>query len=133
GSKGFRRLFDNLVELDAEGLRRRFHRVYSADHAKVLIRAGGAAIANLVYAGQGGNGPTESGDGWRFRTRGYLGSFCRDEYRRLAQITSLPFEQHPDMLAQPSIAANAAAAWWAHHNLNAAADRDYSYGIARLA
>jgi putative chitinase len=66
-------------------------------------------LANFVYANRMGNGPTASGDGWRFRGRGLLHTTGRSNYRAAGQALGLFLEEHPELLEQPLPAALAAA------------------------
>jgi putative chitinase len=80
-------------------------------------------LANLVYEGVNGNGPLGSGDGWRFRGRGFIQLTGRANYARAAQRLALPLVDEPDRAAQPSVAALVAADFWARLDLNRQADR----------
>lgn len=121
---GFRALVENLNYRDPAKLDALFRAVRGLADARMLIAQGAQAIANRVYAGRGGNGDELSGDGWRYRGRGYLQITLRDNYEHLAQITGLPLLTHPEMLEQPAHAADAAAQYWKWNAINAAADRD---------
>ena len=70
------------------------------------------ALANRAYAGVNGNGDEASGDGYRFRGRGFAQTTGRDNYRAVG------FEHNPEALAEPQNAANSAAAYWQSHGLN---------------
>lgn len=81
------------------------------------------AIANSVYADRLGNGPTNSGDGWRYRGRGLLQVTGRDNYRKVGVALPLDLEATPEWLEQPRYACQSAACFWADHGLNDLADR----------
>jgi putative chitinase len=69
-------------------------------------------IANEVYANRMGNGPPESGDGWRFRGRGYIQLTGRANYAAYTVETGVDVMQHPDLLTTPRYAAHSAAWFW---------------------
>lgn len=81
-------------------------------------------IANRVYANRLGNGPEESGDGWRFRGRGLIQvtgranytAYSRDTYKDDSCVLS------PERLAQPLDAVRSALWYWRRNNLNVLAD-----------
>lgn len=56
-------------------------------------------IANFVYANQGGNGPESSGDGWKYRGRGYIQCTLKDNYRLLSKEFGVDFIADPDLVA----------------------------------
>ena len=56
-------------------------------------------LANYVYGGRMGN--TQTGDGWRFRGRGYLGLTGRNNYRKIGRALDLGLEASPEVAANP--------------------------------
>jgi putative chitinase len=64
-----------------------------------------------------------SGDGWRFRGRGFIQLTGRANYARAAQRLALPLVEEPDRAALPSVAALVAGDFWARLDLNRQADR----------
>ena len=52
-------------------------------------------LGNHVYANRMGNGDARSGDGFRFRGRGYLQLTGRENYRSLGRRISLDLEASP--------------------------------------
>ncbi len=80
------------------------------------------AIANSVYADRLGNGPPESGDGWRFRGRGLVQVTGRSNYQAAGEGLKLDLEANPELLEQPQYACLSAAWFWTAHDLNSLAD-----------
>lgn len=69
-------------------------------------------IANFVYANRLGNGPPESGDGWRNRGVGWIQCTGATNVERALAELSLP-PGDPTPLEAPRYAAASAAAFWA--------------------
>ncbi len=76
------------------------------------------AIANRIYAGYCGNGIESSGDGWRYRRRGILPIWGRNNYHLCGQALGLDLLANPETLAEPYAAALAAGWIWDEKNLN---------------
>lgn len=79
-------------------------------------------LANTVYCNRMGNGPLESGDGWRYRGRGYIQLTGRDGYRRVGEIAGIDLEAEPEQAADPATALLVACSFWQWKGLNALAD-----------
>ena len=121
---GFRALEENLRYTNADSLDRIFSAVRGRDDAARLIDDGPEAIANRVYANRLGNGDEASGDGYRYRGRGFLMITGRKQYADAQAYSGLPLVAKPHLLAQAVTAAEAAVAYWRTNAINAAADRD---------
>ena len=70
-------------------------------------------LANRVYAGRIGNGDAASGDGYRYRGRGYLQLTGRANYRAFGQRLGIDLERHPERAEEPEIAWRIAACYFA--------------------
>ena len=69
-------------------------------------------LANTVYSGRMGNGPPASGDGWRYRGRGYIQITGHDAYDNVGRLAGLGLVDEPDLAAQPANALLTACAFW---------------------
>jgi putative chitinase len=125
-SAGLSRLVEGL-NYSADGLRRVWPSRFDAATAEKYARKP-VEIANKVYAGRMGNGPAESGDGYRFRGRGPIQVTGRANYEAMSELVrkrfkdSPDFVENPDALLDPRWGSAAAAAYWYDHALNELAD-----------
>ena len=81
-----------------------------------------AAIANKIYANRMGNGPEESGDGYRYCGRGLIQLTGKDNYTRYAQSTEQTVEDASEHLTTFEGCVQSAAWFWEANNLNQYAD-----------
>ena len=79
-------------------------------------------IANLVYSSRMGNGPAESGEGWKYRGRGLKQLTGKDNYTRCGNALGVDLVSNPDLLLEPLYAARSAGWFWKANNLSAFAD-----------
>lgn len=56
-------------------------------------------IANITYANRMGNGPEESGDGFKFIGRGYIQLTGKDNYKELDKLVDVDLIKDPDKVA----------------------------------
>jgi len=80
-------------------------------------------IANRVYASRMGNGPEESGDGWRFCGRGLIQVTGRDNYSWFAASLHISPEEASEYMETFEGAAQSACWFWESNNLNQWADK----------
>jgi putative chitinase len=88
-------------------------------------------IANVVYANRMANGPTESGDGWKFRGRGLKQLTGKDNYKRCGDALGLDLVSSPDRLLQPDGASLSAAWFWSVNKCGPLADADDFVGLTK--
>lgn len=88
-------------------------------------------IANLVYSSRMGNGPAESGEGWKYRGRGLKQLTGKDNYTRCGQALGVDLVSNPDMLLEPQWAAMSAAWFWSANKCGALADADDFVGLTK--
>lgn len=79
-------------------------------------------LANYVYANRNGNGPPDSGDGWRYRGRGPQLT-GRANYRAAGVAIGQPLEEEPHRVCRPMIGAEVAGWFWYGRALNDLADK----------
>jgi putative chitinase len=119
---GFRALVESTDYKDPAFLKASFSNVKSLGLAKKLVSKGARAIGNCIYANRLGNGDEASGDGYRYRGRGFIMVTGRNGYRDAQVYSHLPLLSEPERLADPATAAKVTARYWMSHNINAAAD-----------
>jgi putative chitinase len=88
-------------------------------------------IANVVYSGRMGNGPTESGEGWLYRGRGLKQLTGKDNHRACSAGLGVDLVSNPDMLLEPVYAARSAAWFWATNKCNNFADSGDIEGLTK--
>jgi putative chitinase len=82
------------------------------------------AIANRIYANRMGNGPEESGDGYRFCGRGLIQLTGRENYTWFAASIEISVEEASQYLETFEGAAQSACWFWETNKLNRWADAD---------
>ena len=121
-SGGFRATEENL-NYKAETLTKIFPKYFHGrdpnDYAKQPEK-----IANLVYGGRMGNGPEETGDGYRYRGRGLIQLTGKSNYEHFAAGIEATLEEALEFLATPEGCVESAAWFWANNGLNELADTD---------
>jgi putative chitinase len=79
-------------------------------------------IANKVYADRMGNGDEASGEGFKYRGRGFIQLTGKSNYTAFANDIGEPsIIDNPDQVAEPQYAALSAAWFWNKNNLNSIA------------
>jgi putative chitinase len=111
-SGGFKITTENL-NYSAAGLQSIFKKYFTPESAKEYQRKP-EKIANIVYANRMGNSTQASGEGYKFRGRGYIQLTGKDNY------TAFDKTVEDDILANPDLVATKypllSAAWFFHKN-----------------
>lgn len=121
-SGGFTALKENL-NYKAVTLRKIFGKYFPTDELAQRYAGKQADIANLVYANRMGNGPPESGDGYRYCGRGLIQLTGKDNYSWFAASLQIPVEEASAYLETFEGAAQSACWFWETNNLNQWADK----------
>mgnify|MGYP003348821773 FL=1 len=120
-SGGYRAIKENL-NYKAESLMRVWPRYFPDMATANRYAHNQEAIANRAYANRMGNGPEESGDGWKFCGRGLIQLTGKDNYSRYAQSTEQSLDEASEHLTTFEGCVQSAAWFWEANNLNQYAD-----------
>lgn len=112
-SGGFKAVNENL-NYGAKGLLGIFKKYFPTEEKAKLYERKPEKIANLVYGGRMGNGPEASGEGFKFRGRGYIQLTGKDNYKAFDAVVPENLLESPDLVATkyPLLS----AAWFFHKN-----------------
>ena len=97
-SGGFKAVNENL-NYGAKGLRGIFSKYFPTDEKALLYERKPEKIANLVYGGRMGNGAEATGDGYKFRGRGYIQLTGKDNYTAFGKAINEDIASNPDLVA----------------------------------
>jgi putative chitinase len=112
-SGGFKLVTENL-NYGAKGLLGIFKKYFPTQEKANLYERKPEKIANLVYGGRMGNGPETSGEGYKYRGRGYIQLTGKDNYKAFDLVVEENITENPDLVATkyPLLS----AAWFFHKN-----------------
>lgn len=128
----FRPVMEENLSLSAERLLRIFPRHFPDLATAQAYEKQPERIANRVYARAAlGNGDEASGDGWRYRGRGYFQITGRANYRQLGRRIGVDLEGSPDLMSDPEVSLAAVLATWNALGLSAYADADNFAAVSR--
>jgi putative chitinase len=128
-SAGFKATRENL-NYSAEALCRVWPSRFNAENCQEYAR-NPEKIANKAYSSRMGNGPEESGDGWKFSGKGLIQLTGKDNFTRFANAVGIDVVENPDLVAEPELAALSAGWFWSTNGLNALADAKDVPGMTR--
>jgi len=120
-SAGFKAVQENL-NYGAKGLLGIFKKYFPTEAKALQYERKPEKIANLVYGSRMGNGDEASGDGYKFRGRGYIQLTGKSNYTAFGKAINEDIAANPDLVATkyPLLS----AAWfWSGNSLNALADK----------
>lgn len=136
---GFKAVSENL-NYSKEGLLNTFGKYFTKDVIVDDVQKLGTAtlyarqpqkIANKVYANRMGNGDENSGDGWKYRGRGFIQITGKDNYTMLSKDTRIDFVNNPDLLLTEANSLISALWYWNKHMINLLADKNDIKAITR--
>ena len=112
-SGGFKALNENL-NYGAKGLLGIFKKYFPTEDLAKQYERKPEKIANRVYGGRMGNGPEATGEGYKFRGRGYIQLTGKDNYKAFDAVVTESIIDNPDLVATkyPLLS----AAWFFHKN-----------------
>jgi putative chitinase len=112
-SGGFKLVNENL-NYGAKGLLGIFKKYFPTEEKAKLYERKPEKIANLVYGSRMGNGAETTGEGYKFRGRGYIQLTGKDNYKAFDAVVTESIVDNPDLVATkyPLLS----AAWFFHKN-----------------
>ena len=123
-SGGFRLTQENL-NYSAKGLMGIFKKYFPTLELANAYARKPEKIANRVYGNRMGNGPEASGEGFKFRGRGFIQLTGKQNYAAFDATVPESIIDNPDLVATKYPLAS--AAWfWSKNGLNAIADQGSS-------
>jgi putative chitinase len=97
-SGGFKATQENL-NYSAKGLAGIFKKYFPTEAAAAPYARNPQKIASKVYGGRMGNGPEPTGDGFKFRGRGYIQLTGKDNYTAFGKAINEDMTANPDKVA----------------------------------
>lgn len=97
-SGNFRLVYENLM-YSANGLKKTFPKYFLTHELAMSYAMKPEKIGNKVYGNRMGNGNEASGDGYKFRGRGYLQLTGKVNYQLFSQYIGEDCVQAPDLVA----------------------------------
>jgi putative chitinase len=124
-SADFKFMQENL-NYGAKGLRGVFPKYFPTDEMAMSYQRQPEKIANRVYGNRMGNGPEDSGEGYKFRGRGIIQITGKDNYRRcsMALYGDESLLDDPDLLCEIDGAIRSACWYWNSRHINGDADKE---------
>lgn len=129
-SGGFKAVQENL-NYGAKGLLSIFSKYFKTIAQATAYERKPEKIANLVYANRMGNGPESSGDGWKYRGRGYIQLTGKENYKAFDATVPEDITSTPDLVATKYALASAAF-FFKKNNLWAICDKGSSPEVVTL-
>jgi putative chitinase len=126
-SGGFRAVSENL-NYSAKGLLGIFRKYFTNVNLAMQYERKPEKIANRVYSSRMGNGNEASGEGYKFRGRGYIQLTGKDNYRAFDATVGEDILANPDLVATKYPLASAAF-FFKRNNLWAICDRGSSSDV----
>lgn len=127
---GLKPISENL-NYSSQGLIKTFPKYFTKDNAS-LYEKQPQKIANKVYSSRMGNGTESSGDGWKYRGRGFIQLTGKNNYTMLSTDTRIDFVSNPDLLLEEANAMISALWYWNKNNLNKYSDNSDVKGATKV-
>lgn len=126
-SGGFRKLTENL-----DYSAKRIGEVWSRLAPRALeLEHNPVRLGNAAYALKNGNGIESTGDGYRFRGRGFIQLTGRANYTKYGAMIGVDLINRPERAAWPELASELALAYWKDSGCNGFASNDDVPGVTK--
>lgn len=127
-SGGFRQVVENL-NYSAKRLREVFPKYFPGNLADEYAYKP-EKIGARVYASRMGNGDEASGDGYRYRGRGYIQLTGKDNYRQFSRFIGVDVVSQPDLVAE-KYPLDSAAFYFSRNNIWQVCDKGPGEEVVR--
>lgn len=123
-SGGLKHVTENL-NYSREGLLKTFRKYFNESNVDMYAR-NPEKIGNRVYANRMGNGSEGSGDGYRYRGRGFLQLTGKENFTKYkkSDLCIIDCINSPELVSQFPDHTKTALWFWERNGLNAIADKD---------
>lgn len=118
------------LNYSAQGLLATFPSHFTVDEVDSYARQP-EKIANRAYANRMGNGSEASGDGWKYRGRGYIQITGHDNYEAFAASNNMAIDAAPAYMETDLGAAMCSGWFWSVNGLNDLADKSDVQGATQ--
>lgn len=123
------------LNYSAQGLLKTFPRYFNSSNVNLYAR-NPQKIANRCYANRMGNGDEASGDGWKYRGRGFIQLTGKSNYKAYNDYLvkggmAVDLLKNPDLIAQPLGTVKSSMWFFDTHGCNELADKDMSEAIRK--
>lgn len=131
-SADFRILTENL-NYSADGLLATFPKYFKTKEHALAYHRQPERIANYVYGNRMGNGPENSGEGWKYRGRGLIQITGKYNYNEASKFifNDSRVVDDPDYFSSVAGAIQSACWFWKANSCNQFADIGDVYGLTR--
>jgi putative chitinase len=118
------------LNYSATGLLKIFPKYFNEKTANLYARQP-QKIANKVYSNRMGNGDEKSGDGWKYRGKGFIQITGKSNYQLLSKDLGIDYINYPEKLLNEADALISALWFWKKNGLNKLADTDNVLSITK--
>jgi putative chitinase len=129
-SGGFVRSIENL-NYSAKGLCATFPKRFPTLESAQQYQRNPEKIANRVYCNRIGNGDEQSGDGWKFRGRGFIQLTGKSNYIAFSKYISKSLEETVQYCETLDGAIESACFFWYCNDLNRFADNQATVALTK--
>ena len=129
-SNGFAVFTENL-NYSSKGLLSVFKKYFKTEAEANSYARNPEKIANKVYANRMDNGSESSGDGWKFRGRGFIQLTGKYNYTLFAKYKQMTLDEVVDYLSTIEGAVESALWYWSDRGLNTYCDNNDITGMTK--
>lgn len=128
-------VFQENLNYSVDGLMKVFKKYFPTRDVAEQYARQPERIANRVYANRMGNGPEDSGDGWKYRGRGCIQLTGKENYTLFAKAVWADYQviiDNPRLVIENTAMCLLTGLWyWKSRKLNQLCDNDDIVGVTR--